>query len=390
MCRQHYARDTKRVVLLQSCIRRHQAKNELKVLKNEARSVVHFKEVSYKLENKVIELTQSLQKRTLENKEMQSKLKTLEGQLQSWMTRFEDSDTKAKALHLEAQKPTVALAEHQALDAHKQDLDSRLAGSLKTIAEQDAQIQQLTAEFTTKTRDMEERHTALQGTLALAADDSTTVASLRGELASLREQLTRQVSTAQKTPSRPEGGAFNMTTGRAVENGLAPAAGATLGVAGLMASPSRRRARRHSDVGAEQMNGGSASSEEERYESPRPVSVSYPQDNVKRLPGGKTYLPDIYDDPAEEIMKLLEDEVPLDEDVLAGIIRHLKIPSPNLTSPPSPKEVLFPAHLISLVTNEMWKYGMMRESERFLANVMQTVQLHVMVRPPSSPLVLSY
>jgi myosin-5 len=41
--------------------------------------------------------------------------------------------------------------------------------------------------------------------------------------------------------------------------------------------------------------------------------------------------------------------------------------------------VLFPAHLISLVTNEMWKYGMMRESERFLANVMQTVQQHVMV-----------
>lgn len=95
--------------------------------------------------------------------------------------------------------------------------------------------------------------------------------------------------------------------------------------------------------------------------------------------GGKGYLPDVYDDPAEEIMRLLEEEEPLDEDVLIGVIRHLKIPAPNLSSPPSPKEVLFPAHLISLVTNEMWKYGMMRESERFLANVMQTIQQHVMV-----------
>jgi myosin-5 len=33
---------------------------------------------------------------------------------------------------------------------------------------------------------------------------------------------------------------------------------------------------------------------------------------------------------------------------------------------------------ISLPVNELWKYGMIRESERFLANVMQQVQQHVM------------
>ena len=146
-----------------------------------------------------------------------------------------------------------------------------------------------------------------------------------------------------------------------------------------MGSPAKRRQRRHSDVGTELAN--DFVNEDGRWDAPRAVSVAFPQESgVKRLPGGKTYLPDIYDDPAEEIMKLLEDEEPLDEDVLAGLIRHLKIPSPNLQNPPSPKEVLFPAHLISLVTNEMWKYGMMRESERFLANVMQTIQQHVMVR----------
>ncbi|KAN0062864.1 Myosin type-2 heavy chain 1 [Thecaphora frezii] len=54
------------------------------------------------------------------------------------------------------------------------------------------------------------------------------------------------------------------------------------------------------------------------------------------------------------------------------------MPAPSLQNPPSPKEVLFLAHLISLVTNKMWKYRLVRKSERFLANVMQTIKQHVM------------
>jgi myosin-5 len=69
----------------------------------------------------------------------------------------------------------------------------------------------------------------------------------------------------------------------------------------------------------------------------------------------------------------------LDEDVLNGLIRGLRIPAPSLTNPSAAKEILFPANLISLVTNEMWKYGLIPESERFLANVMQAIQAHVMV-----------
>lgn len=301
------------------------------------------------------------------------------------MTKFDDVDAKAKVLHAEAQKPTVALPEFEALDAKKRELDSRLEVSLKKITEQDVQIKKLSDDFVRQTAEMEERHKALKGVVANGNDDSATVASLRTELSSLREQLTRQVTinSAAKATARPEGGAFTMATGRGAENGAAGATAGAMAVAGLMGSPTKRRQRRHSDVGTELTN--DFVDDDGRWDAPRAVSVAFPQESgIKRLPGGKAYLPDIYDDPAEEIMKLLEDEEPLDEDVLAGLIRHLKIPSPNLQNPPSPKEVLFPAHLISLVTNEMWKYGMMRESERFLANVMQTVQQHVMVRPSFS------
>jgi myosin-5 len=97
---------------------------------------------------------------------------------------------------------------------------------------------------------------------------------------------------------------------------------------------------------------------------------------------GTNGLSDIYDDPAEEKIRLLQDIRDLDEDVLEGLIKGLKIPLPSLTNPSAVKEILFPANLISLVTNEMWKYGLIPESERFLANVMQTIQAHVMASIP--------
>ncbi|KAJ8454122.1 hypothetical protein ONZ51_g13211 [Trametes cubensis] len=112
--------------------------------------------------------------------------------------------------------------------------------------------------------------------------------------------------------------------------------------------------------------------------NPRAVSVAYngedglPQFRVIDRGSG------MYDDPAEEKIRLMQDIKRLDEDVLDGLIRGLKIPAPSLTSPAAVKEILFPANLISLITNEMWKYGLIPESERFLANVMQTIQSHVM------------
>jgi myosin-5 len=334
------------------------------------------------LENKVVELTQTLQKRTLENKELRTKLRTLDSQLLSWISKYDEADTKVKALSLESQKPTIALPEFEALDLQKRELDSKLEISLKKIIDQDAQIAKLSEASEKQLVEIESRHVAFAELVASGTEDASTVTALRTELSSLREQLTRQVATTSMMKSnteRPEGGAFNMATGRGgAANGAM--ASPSPAVAGGSHSGAKRRQRRHSDTSPDHGNGN----DEELWESPRAISADIPRDMVRRLPNGtKGYLPEIFDDPAEEIMRLLEDEEPLDADVLMGIIRLLKIPAPSAEHPPSPKEVLFPAHLISLVTNEMWKYGMMRESERFLANVMQTVQQHVMVRGDS-------
>src|SRR6266496_6861694 len=90
-----------KVILAQCCIRRFAARKELKQLREEARSISHIKEVSYKLENKVIELTQNLTKRTQENKSLLSQLSVLESQLVSWQERHSTLEQRAAGLDKE-------------------------------------------------------------------------------------------------------------------------------------------------------------------------------------------------------------------------------------------------------------------------------------------------
>ncbi|KAN0062555.1 Myosin type-2 heavy chain 1 [Thecaphora frezii] len=380
LVRMQYRKERRGIIHLQSCYRRRLAKKELVALRNEAKSVSHFKEVSYKLENKVVELTQNLQKRVKDNKELASKIRVLEAQILTWQGRYDELDTKARNLQDEVDKPTVALAEFEALLAAKKELDAKQEGALKRIAEQEKRIAELSAEIERQAEELQARVEALKGATKTSEEDLATMASLRSEVASLREQLNRAnaLNTLQKNSQRIENAAppvFNMATGK--ENGYA-------------STGTKRRPRRHSEAGPwsdtpmgtkDEHEEAMLAAKRSAANANRHVSVAFGADG--QIPGfgqrSGGYDEDYdEDDPSEEIIRILENEEQLDEDVLNGLIRYLKVPAPSLQNPPSPKEVLFPAHLISLVTNEMWKYGLVRESERFLANVMQTIQQHVM------------
>ncbi|PWN53173.1 myosin V [Violaceomyces palustris] len=378
LVRRQYRHERKGIIHLQSCYRRRLAKKELVALRNEAKSVSHFKEVSYKLENKVVELTQNLQKRTRDNKELSSKIRALEAQILTWQGKHDELDAKAKGLQEQVDKPSVALAEFEALLATKKELDAKYEASLKRIAEQEKRISDLSSELERQAEDLQAKADAINGATKTSEEDLASMASLRSEVAALREQLNRAnaLNTLQKNSQRIENAAppvFNMATGK--ENGY-PSVG------------TKRRPRRHSEagpwsdtpLGRDEHEEAMLAAKRSAANANRHVSVAFGTDG--QIPGfGQRggYDDELDDDdPSEEIIRILENEEQLDEDVLNGLIRYLKVPAPSLQNPPSPKEVLFPAHLISLVTNEMWKYGLVRESERFLANVMQTIQQHVM------------
>jgi myosin V len=63
--------------------------------------------------------------------------------------------------------------------------------------------------------------------------------------------------------------------------------------------------------------------------NPRAVSVAYNgEEGIPRFRGANG-LSDIYDDLAEEKIRLLQDVRNLDEDILEGLIKGLKIPLPS-------------------------------------------------------------
>ena len=133
--RRSYKKDVSGVILIQSCIRRRLARKELKALKAEARSVSKFKEISYRLENKVVELTQTLQKRTEEKKELQNKVNALEVQLSQAVARHEESDARARQIQAELTSAQAEVSRSQQLLRAKEDVERKLEEAIVKAAE---------------------------------------------------------------------------------------------------------------------------------------------------------------------------------------------------------------------------------------------------------------
>src|SRR6266498_2128858 len=188
----------KRIIYIQSCLRRRLARAELKVLKIEARSASHYKEVSYKLENKVIELTQNLEQKSQENKTLEARTLALESQIKSWIERYEKLETDASSFKSSTKQSTIGIDEFKTLQTEKETLESRYRTSLENIKKQDTEIQRLTSEISKK----DDEVARLRATTAKykGAEDPATVLALKQEISTLREQLARVKSGRGVSP----------------------------------------------------------------------------------------------------------------------------------------------------------------------------------------------
>ncbi|KAI6109917.1 myosin 5 [Pisolithus sp. B1] len=377
-------------VLLQSLFRgilyrriyRGNSCKQLKLLRAEARSVSKFKEISYRLENKVVELTQTLQKRTEEKKTLQSQLAELEQQIQQWASKHEEADAKAKSLQTALQTAEAELSRRDELLKAKADVERRLEDATTAkAAEKEATIQKLMDEITAQAAQLQSQEKAFANGPLRNSEDVSVITTLKNEVSSLREQLNRANAYNALTrgvrdpPSSP-------TFAPALRSEANQPHGATL----ALPLANSHHQRRHSSAGVLLNPAEHRTSSDElmlgvkksQAFNHRAASVAFDGDDSLRVRTNGLADARGYDDAAEEKIRLMQDIKRLDEDVLTGLIRGLKIPAPSTTNLAAMKEILFPANLISLVTNEMWKYGLISESERFLANVMETIQAHVM------------
>ncbi|KAH6658374.1 myosin-2 [Truncatella angustata] len=337
----------RKVVIVQSLWRGKSARQDYKKVREEARDL---KQISYKLENKVVELTQALGSMKTQNKGLVSQVENYENQIKSWKTRHTALETRTKELQAEANQAGIAVAKLQAMEEDMQKLQLTYEESnsnVKRMQEEERELKEKLRSTETELEEVKKESDAHLGT----------VGGLKQQLADLADQL----ELAKR--SGPINGEL--------ANGHAAAAPAVSGLINLVSSKKNLAKRRSAGEDTRGMDRFSAAF------NPRPVSMAVTNGGQRPYAGAGSFLPGV-DSIEMELEGLLADEDGLNEEVTIGLIRNLKIPSPNQNPPPSDKEVLFPSYLINLVTSEMWNNGFVKESERFLANVMQSIQQEVM------------
>ncbi|KAF2658966.1 hypothetical protein K491DRAFT_712984 [Lophiostoma macrostomum CBS 122681] len=333
----------KKIVIIQSLWRGKRARRDYKGLRAEARDL---KNISYKLENKVVELTQSLGSMKERNKALQLQVDNYDGQIKSYKERSRALELRQRELQAEANQAGIT------------------AARLSAMEEDFKKLQTNYDESTAKMRHLQEEEKQLRDSLKKTTDDldqakrrsnvtESEKLSLRQQLADLQDQ----VELMKRSGPIPE-----------IVNGHPPLGASTLINLVSSKKPKRRSA-------------GPDTRDLDRFSgqtySPRPVSMAPGALNHRQNLSGSTFNPNL-DNVELELENILADEDMLNDEVTLGLIKNLKIPSPTTTPPPTDKEVLFPAYLINLVTSEMWNNGFVKESERFLANVMQSIQQEVM------------
>ncbi|KAJ6021647.1 hypothetical protein N7540_007151 [Penicillium herquei] len=336
-----------KVTIVQNLWRGKQARRAYKTLREESRDL---KQISYKLENKVVELTQYLESLKRENKSLVSQLENYETQLKSWRSRHTTLEARAKELQAEANQAGITAARLEAVEEEMNKLQS-------SHSEAQANIKRLQEEERVSREAMRVTNEELERVKLLNGDHEKEKSVLRQRVSELEEEL----EVAKRSVP------VNGINGE-VSNGVAaptPATGLINLVSSKKPKPQRRSAGAEK-IGTDRFSGAF---------NPRPVSMAISGLGAARSVAATS--PGL-DSVEAELEQLLSEEEDLNDEVTMGLIRNLKIPLPSSTPPPTEKEVLFPAYLINLVTSEMWNNGFVKESERFLANVMQSIQQEVM------------
>lgn len=330
--RKSFQRSRKDTITVQSLIRRRFAQAKLKSMKEEAKSVNHLQEVSYQLENKVIELTQNLATKVKENKEMTARLLDLQEKLQSTGALRKELESQ-REVHAEALKGQAI--EH---DARYKEIELQLKMSKQEVDDAKEEIRVLAAKHKQISEDARAQLEELNGTKEVLNEARTQNSDLHDEVKSLKEEITR-LQNAMKS-----GAAFAQTP---------------------------------KSVKTYSMNGGPTNP----LSSPDQlnlISVNGHADNIPVTGLGIEFdnrstmstLSQIND----ELYKLLENTKVLNGEITEGLLRGFKVPETGVAIQLSEREVLYPARILIIILSDMWRLGLTKQSEEFLAEVLNTIQ----------------
>ncbi|KAI8803826.1 P-loop containing nucleoside triphosphate hydrolase protein [Cladochytrium replicatum] len=337
--RRQYRQSVARVCLIQSAVRRKVAVKEYSSLKAESRSIGKLQEINYRLEGKVVELSQGIAAKELENKALLDRVAQLESQAASWKEKFTSESTKNKTTTVQVTEASAEMKkELQTLQETKETLlrdHERMVSLIKRkdddIAAQEVEILKLKEENKKLKEDLLN---------APKQEDVGVVNSLKKEVSSLRDQLSKVVTTKWQKTSQHEqqlnGYGFNQ-----------PASPPT----NTASTPSKR-------YSFEPLALGRTGRSKEEPWSPEntPVGASEPI-SVE----------------SERKLGLLEEKA-LEDEIIESLITNLRIPLPSTQTVATKKEIFFPAHLIGTIMMQMIQSDLAFRMQNLLGNAMKAIQ----------------
>lgn len=319
--RREHVKNRAAAVKIQSAFRRKMAYRELSTLKADKKSVSKLQKASFQLENKVIDLTQSLTAKVQENKKLISEITDLRGLLQQQGSAHEalklresEYNQNSSAQNESHQQEIAALnKELESINAEYVSAEQKIAELTKNQLELKLQVQVNLDELSKAKEELLQRNT-------IEVDLKTHIEHLKSELANLQSQ--------QRSSSLSNGSLANPKIRGAANDRWAAAPG-------------------QGDLN-------------------RPVVISVSEEHSPNV-----------GDINDTLFKLLRESRQLHSEIVEGLLKGLKIPQAGVAADLSRKEVLFPARIIIIILSDMWRLGLTKESEEFLGEVLSTIQIIV-------------
>ena len=350
--RREFLHKKKSTVVVQSLIRRKFAKAKLSSLKTEAESVNNLKEVSYQLENKVIELSESLAVKIKENKELNVRISELQESLSSNVNlqealKLENENSKKSIEELNAEHSDSVKSYEEKLQLAKANMESVLV--------EVEEIKQAKEELK---KDIKEKLEELTKTREQLSNTDTLNTDLQNEVTSLKSEIQRLQAA--------------LASGAALSSAAVINSGPSDFVAGgnrsIIASPVKHELqsspvhKRYSHI-----------SQQGVLDSPGSL-ISGMNDEMNFGMGDDRSISAIMNDINDELYNLFNDTGPLISEIVAGLLSNFKTPETSTSVNLSRKEVLYPARILIIILSDMWRLGLTKQSENFLAEVLSTIQ----------------
>ncbi|KAK9728893.1 Myosin type-2 heavy chain 1 [Basidiobolus ranarum] len=358
----NYERVVYLIVRLQACVRRYQAKAALKQLKVEARSVSHFKEHSFKLENTVVSMTQQLSIKTDQNLAMAEEITKIRNEVKFWEEKCRLTEEKNSEL---VQKVASITEDHEkeisTLKIEYQLLTSRFSLLSDELKIKEDELHAIKAEYTNSKREL------LKAKRMSRITGDSSYESLNGnngydEHINGEQQRSTHTSWESMSPKSPH----SLTNG--VEHGEPENHRYSLTSNPEENASLRSSRRRIQSFMPNPVLSGLYGEESESFRRQSFGSVRTSQTLSRSSMSWKFSNPNNPDTRA-----ILESEGLVNE--VETLLRDSEVaiqdgPRPALTR----SEILFPGHLISLCIDQLWRYDLGLEMRRMMTKATQIIE----------------